>query len=105
MARITDYRPNSVGLKALLQSSEMADLVAERAEAGANHARGRAVRDTGQHADSIHVERVRNAGLRKDRVGADIVADSDHSAPAEFGRGKRGGDHALRSSIPIVEAG
>jgi hypothetical protein len=105
MARITDYRPNSVGLRPLLQSPELADLVAERAELGAAHARGRASRVTGEHADSIHVERIRNAGLRKDRVGANIIADSDHSAPAEFGRNKRGGDHALRSSIPIIEAG
>lgn len=105
MARITDYRPDSIGLRPLLQSQEMADLVAERAELGAAHARARATRATGEHADSIHVERTRNVGLRKDRVGADIVADSPHSAPAEFGRNKRGGDHALRSAIPIIEAG
>lgn len=105
MARITDYRPNSVGLKPLLLSDELGDLCVERAEVGAAYARGRAVRATGAHADSIHVERVTGAGAKGDRVGAEIVADSPHSAPAEFGRRGRGGDHALRSAIPIIEHG
>lgn len=105
MAKITDYRPNSVGLKPLLMSSELADLCAERAELGADFARGRTREDTGEHARSIHVERVKGVGLKKDRVGAEIIADSAHSASVEFGSKKRSGDHALRSAIDIVEHG
>lgn len=105
MARITDYRPNSVGLQALLGSSELQDLCAERAELGAAWARSRTRRDTGTHAGSIHVERIRAAGRRKDRVGAEVVADAPHSASVEFGSKKRPGDHALRSSIDAIERG
>jgi len=105
MAKITDYRPNSVGLKPLLMSGELADLCAERAELGADFARARTREDTGEHMRSIHVERVTAVGVKKDRVGAEIVADADHSASVEFGSRKRSGDHALRSSIPIIERG
>lgn len=105
MARITDYRPNSVGLRPLLVSGELADLCAERAELGAAFARARTRHDTGEHARSIHVERVTGVGVKKDRVGAEIVADADHSASVEFGSKGRGGDHALRSAIPIIERG
>lgn len=105
MARITDYRPNSVGLRALLESVEVQDLCVERAEIGAGWARARTRRDTGEHAASIHVERVHAVGRKRDRVGAEIVADAPHSASVEFGRKGRGGDHALRSSIDAIERG
>jgi hypothetical protein len=105
MARITDYRPNSVGLRPLLMSEELADLCVERAEMGANFARVRTREDTGEHARSIHVERITGAGLKKDRVGAEIVADAPHSASVEFGNKKQDGDHALRSAIDVVERG
>lgn len=105
MARITDYRPNSVGLRPLLQSDELQDLCAERAELGAAHARARTRVDEGTHRDSIHVERIRDAGRKKDRVGAEVVADSSHSASVEFGTAKRPGDHALRSAIEVIERG
>lgn len=105
MARITDYRPNSIGLRPLLESQELQDLCVERAEIGAAHARGRTRVDSGEHRDSIHVERIRGAGKKKDRVGAEIVADAPHSASVEFGSPKRAGDHALRSAIDAVERG
>ena len=105
MARITDYRPNSVGLKPLLQSQELQDLCVERAELGAAHARARTRVDEGEHRDSIHVEPVRSVGRKKDRVGAELVADAPHSASVEFGNAKRNGDHALRSSIDAMERG
>ena len=105
MARITDYRPNSIGLRPLLESQELQDLCAERAELGAAHARSRTRVDSGSHRDSIHVERVRNVGHKKDRVGAEIVADAPHSASVEFGSKKQAGDHALRSAIDVIERG
>lgn len=105
MARITDYRPNSVGLRPLLQSQELQDLCVERAEVGAAHARARTRVDEGEHRDSIHVERISSAGRKKDRVGAELVADAPHSASVEFGSAKRDGDHALRSSIDAMERG
>jgi hypothetical protein len=105
MAKITDYRPNSLGLRDLLKSKELQDLCAERAELGVAHARERTRADTGEHAASIHVERVTAVGRKKDRVGAEIVADAPHSASVEFGSAKRPGDHALRSAIDAVERG
>lgn len=105
MARITDYRPNSIGLRPLLLSDELQDLCVERAEIGAAWARARTRHDTGEHAASIHVERVRDVGRKRDRVGAEVIADAPHSASVEFGRKGRGGDHALRSSIDAIERG
>jgi len=76
MADRVRYVPNRRGIRQLLTSRQMADMLTARAQKGLDAARAMAPRDTGRYADSLHLERQ----VVGDRVIVGIVSD-DPKAP------------------------
>lgn len=78
------YTPNKAGTRRLMTSPEMLAMLTARAEAGAEHARSIAPRETGRYASSIKVSGVRRGGPNRDRSEARITADVPYAVSVEI---------------------
>lgn len=99
------YTADKSGLRQLLKSSEMAQLVRDAAEVGADAARAAAPRGTGELGNSIHVEAAGSSGGPKgDRVEARVVADAPHAAAVQFGNARVKARPYLNAAIDAVHS-
>ena len=102
--RNKDYVPDHRGTGQLLKSSDMARVVLAAAEVGADAARVVVPQDTGELADSIHVEYGGDSGGPKgDRVEALIVADAPHAVNVQFGTRRQRAQPFLEAAIDAIE--
>jgi len=106
MARNVEYVPNRRGTGQLLKSAEMARLVLDAAEAGADAARVAAPRASGTLAASVHVEYAGNdGGPAGDRVEARVVSDAPHTLAVQFGTSRMKAQPFMEAAIDAIEGG
>lgn len=95
-----DYDPDYRGMGRYLRLSPgLGQLLADRAEIGAQAARATAPVDTGEYAASIHTEDggIVKVGNLSARQSYRVVADADHSIFVELR------DHPLQGAIDAIE--
>lgn len=102
------YIPDYNGTARLLRESrELADIVHDAAERGAEYLREIAHVDTGEYRNSVHVEDGHDLFVG-DRVASFVVADVPHAAAQDFphgrgGRSRPGGGRPLAKTIGFIE--
>jgi hypothetical protein len=99
-----DYKPDRQGMGLYLRTSpELAHLLMEAAEHGANAARAAAPVDSGAYRDSIRAE---DAGIdsrgRNARMATRVVADVPYAADVEF---RSGSQRPLQAAVNAIEGG
>lgn len=105
-----DYTPDRRGTgRWLRESNELAEIVRDRAERGAEFLRGIAPVDDGEYRDSIGVETGRDL-LVGDRVAAFVVVGAGHAAAQDLPRGpggrpRRNATRPLARTLGYIEGG
>lgn len=104
------YTPDHRGTgRYLRESRQIADIVGDAAQRGAEFLAGIAPVDTGAYREHIHVETGMDLA-KGDRQAAFIVVDVPHAAAQDFphgrgGRPRRGGSRPLTRTIGFLEGG
>lgn len=80
------FDPNSRGMDAILNSTDMQDAMVRVAEDAADYARSLAPVDSGEYRSSFTVERETFSGPRGTRKGAVVVNTAKHAADVEWGQ-------------------